>query len=293
MNGILNVLKPTNMTSHDVVNYIRKTLNCKKVGHSGTLDPNASGVLLICLGKTTKMSEYIMNGDKEYVCELILGSSTDTQDMYGQILNEKDFIFDVSEIEKVVNSFKGIQYQKPPMYSALKYKGKKLYEYARKNITIDKPARQIEIKDIKILKCKNNKLLLKICCSKGTYIRTICNDIGLKLNTYGHMGILIRTKNKSLCINESLTLQQIAYLHKVNKIKDYIISIDKVIKLEKIYIPKEYYSKLVNGNEVFAKTSIINTEPFYIICDDKLIGIGKKISDNTVKINKMLRERYN
>ncbi len=289
MNGFINVLKPTGMTSHDVVNFIRKTLNIKKVGHAGTLDPNACGVLPICIGKATKMSEIIINGDKEYICELILGKSTDTQDMYGNIINSKEIKRFENSVERIEHKFVGKQYQKPPMYSALKYKGKKLYEYARQNVEVDKPARLIEIKDIKVLRYNENKILLKISCSKGTYIRTLCNDIAEYLGNYGHMGILIRTKSKDLKITDSLTLKNIQDLYKLNEIENHIINIDDIVKMQSISVSNENYIKLINGNVVEYKFQNDNIkEPFYVYCNKKLIGLGIKVDDNKVKIKKML-----
>ena len=288
MNGLLNVLKPTGMTSHDVVNFVRRTLNIKKVGHAGTLDPNASGVLPICIGKATKMSDILINGDKEYICELILGSNTDTQDMYGNITNSQKIKKIDDNINRIPYRFIGKQYQKPPMYSALKYKGKKLYEYARQNKIVDKPSRLIEIKNIKILKYTQNKILLKISCSKGTYIRTLCKDIAEYLGNYGHMGILIRTKSKDMKIINSLTLENIEYLNKVNELERYLISIDEIVRMQGVNISKENFKQLINGNivEVLYKDEI--KEPFFIYCNQNLIGLGKKVDENKVKIKKML-----
>ena len=146
MNGILNILKPTGMTSHDVVSSVRKILNTKKVGHAGTLDPNVAGVMVICVGKGTKISDYLMNGDKEYICELILGKSTDTQDSYGEdVLKNDSFSVSREDVVNVLKEFLGEQLQIPPMYSAVKLNGKKLYEYARQNIQVEKPGKLIEI----------------------------------------------------------------------------------------------------------------------------------------------------
>jgi len=169
MNGVLNILKPTGMSSHDVVSFVRKTIGTKKVGHAGTLDPNVSGVLPICVGKATKFSDILINGDKEYICEIKFGQSTDTQDMYGNITNEvNNFNFDEQAIIEVINSFKGVIKQIPPAYSAVKFNGKKLYEYARQDIVIEKEARDAHIKNLEILKINNPNVLIKVKCSKGT-----------------------------------------------------------------------------------------------------------------------------
>lgn len=287
MNGILNILKPTGMTSHDVVSSVRKILNMKKVGHAGTLDPNVAGVMVICVGKGTKLSDYLMNGDKEYVCELVLGQSTDTQDSYGAVVKQNDkFDLSIDEIINVLREFEGEQLQVPPMYSAVKLNGKKLYEYARQNIEVKKPGKLVDIKEIKLIKFEETKVLMKIKCSKGTYMRTLCNDIGEKLGTYGHMGILIRTEAKGLHIENSVTLEELKSLYDNNRLNECLLSIDEVYPLEKIFVDDEYYDRITAGNEVYYEKTVSSDE-FYIYCKDQLIGIGKK-TDHSVKIEKLL-----
>jgi tRNA pseudouridine55 synthase len=289
MNGILNILKPTGMTSHDVVSSVRKILNLKKVGHAGTLDPNVAGVMVVCVGKGTKLSDYLMNGDKEYICELILGQSTDTQDSYGVVIAEKNNVnVSKEDILNVLEEFKGEHLQVPPMYSAVKLNGKKLYEYARQNITVEKPGKLVNIKELMLLKFEDNKALMKVKCSKGTYMRTLCNDIGEKLGTYGHMGILIRTDAKGLHIINSVTLEELKFLNDNNRLNECLIPIDEVYPLEKILVDEQYYDKLTVGNEVYADTSTLKNSEFYIYSKNQLIGIGKQIEKNIVKIEKML-----
>ncbi|HPB79028.1 MAG TPA: tRNA pseudouridine(55) synthase TruB [Sedimentibacter sp.] len=289
MIGILNILKPTGMTSHDVVSNVRKILNIKKVGHAGTLDPNVAGVLVICVGKATKFSEYLMSGDKEYVCELILGQSTDTQDSYGMVIDKSDKVSVTrEELNEVLKKFTGEQIQIPPAYSAVKLHGKKLYEYARQNIQVEKQGRPINIKSIELLKFDGNKALLKVRCSKGTYIRTLCNDIGKSLGTFGHMGILIRTESKGLHINNSVTLEKLKYLNDSNKLDECLIPVESIYKLDKINVESKYYDRLTAGNEVEAGLNT-DSDKFYVYCRNSLIGIGKKVKDNTIKIDKMLR----
>lgn len=287
MNGILNILKPTGMTSHDVVSSVRKILNIKKVGHAGTLDPNVSGVIVICVGKGTKLSEYLMNGDKEYVCELVLGKSTDTQDSYGVIVNETDVNVSEEDVINILKDFEGEQLQVPPMYSAVKLNGKKLYEYARQNIVVDKPGKKIDIKEIKLIKFENNRALMKVKCSKGTYMRTLCNDIGEKLGTYGHMGILIRTEAKGLHINNSVTLNELKFLYENNRLNECLLPIDEIYPLEKITVDEKYYDRLASGNEV-PYHSVLNSDEFYIYCKNQFIGMGKKVDGDLVKIEKLL-----
>lgn len=287
MIGILNILKPTGMTSHDVVSAVRKTLNMKKIGHAGTLDPNVAGVLVICVGKATKFSEYLMNGDKEYVCELILGHSTDTQDSYGTVIEKSDkTTVTKNEFCDVLKEFNGEQIQIPPAYSAVKLNGKKLYEYARQNIIVEKQGRPITIKDIKLLKFNGDSALIKVKCSKGTYMRTLCNDIGKRLGTFGHMGILVRTESKGLHIKNSVNLNQLKFLADNNRLHECLIPVEEIYKLDKIYIDEKHYDRLIAGNEVPAE--IIVSEEFYVYCRNKLIGLGKKVDENIIKIDKML-----
>lgn len=288
MIGILNILKPTGMTSHDVVSAIRKILNIKKIGHAGTLDPNVAGVLVICVGKATKFSEYLMSGDKEYICELIFGQSTDTQDSYGLVINESDKVsVSIDELIKVLKEFTGEIIQIPPAYSAVKLNGKKLYEYARQNIQVEKQGRTIKINDIKLLKFYGESALLKVKCSKGTYMRTLCNDIGNRLGTYGHMGILIRTESKGLHINNSVTLHKLKFLNDTNRLNECLIPVEDIYKLDKLNVESKYYDRLTVGNEVDAKTNI-DSDKFYVYCRNSLIGIGRKVEDNRIKIDKML-----
>lgn len=289
MNGILNILKPTGMTSHDVVSSVRKILNTKKVGHAGTLDPNVSGVLVICVGKGTKFSEILINGDKEYICELILGCMTDTQDSYGKIIKEHD-VPELSEqdIIDALKKFEGEQIQVPPAYSAVKLNGKKLYEYARQNIVVEKQGKTINIKELTLLKFHDNRILMKIKCTKGTYMRTLCNDIGEYLKTFGYMGVLIRTDAKGLKIEDSITLDELKFLNNNNRLDECLIPVDEIIQMEKVIVEETYYDKLIVGNEVYFDTSQVNNDEFFVYCKDTLIGIGHKTKENEIKIDKLL-----
>ncbi|QSX06542.1 tRNA pseudouridine(55) synthase TruB [Sedimentibacter sp. zth1] len=295
MNGVLNILKPTGMSSHDVVGFIRKTLSIKKVGHAGTLDPNVAGVLPICVGKATKFSDYLINGDKEYICEIVLGKSTDTQDMYGKIIDEcNSIILDEIDDEAIINAinlFKGNIKQVPPAFSAVKYKGKKLYEYARQDIIIEKEARDVTIKDLQILKIDKPRILIRVNCSKGTYMRTLCHDIGLKLGTFAHMGILIRTQAKGLKIEDSITLDEIRYYKEINELHKCFISVDDIVPMKKVFVDDEHYEKLVVGNEINLSLDETYIENFYVYCKNILVGIGHRVNNEQIKINKLLINR--
>jgi tRNA pseudouridine55 synthase len=208
--NILIIDKPQGMTSHDVVDYVRRKRGIKKVGHCGTLDPMATGVLVILLGKATKLSAMLTSDDKEYICSLTLGESTDTHDATGKII-EKIPVEGITDdlIKGIILSFKGRQKQIPPMVSAKHHNGKRLYDLARKGIIVERKPVDIDIKDIRIMSISGNNIGLKIICSKGTYIRTLCNDIGKKLGCGAHMSALRRTRSGEFCIEDAKILEDI------------------------------------------------------------------------------------
>lgn len=208
MDGILLINKPAGMTSHDVVNRIRKILHTKKVGHCGTLDPDATGVLVLCVGKATKALQFLMSDEKEYIATLSLGVLTDTYDASGKVIEEKTFE-GVDNVEEVLKTFLGKQKQLPPIYSAIKVNGKKLYEYARNNEEVEIKERDIEIKEIELLKQENHEITMRVLCSKGTYIRSLCVDVAKKLGYPGHMSHLIRTKSGHFSLDDCVTLEDV------------------------------------------------------------------------------------
>jgi len=209
MDGILLVNKPSGMTSHDVVYQVRKMLHTKKIGHCGTLDPDATGVLVLCVGKATKALQFLMSEEKEYIATLSLGKATDTYDASGHVLEEKDFQ-GVSNVKAVLDSFIGCQKQMPPLYSAIKVNGKKLYEYARNHEEVEVQPRDIEIKEIELIEEADSLLTFRVLCSKGTYIRSLCVDIAKKLGYPGHMSQLIRTQSGHFRIEDCFSLDEIA-----------------------------------------------------------------------------------
>ncbi len=210
MNGIIIVNKPQGFTSQDVVSKIKKILNEKKAGHTGTLDPLATGVLPVLLGNSTKLSKYLIEHDKIYVAKIRLGEKTETGDSEGKIIEEKNVPeLSVSKVENVLNSFLGKQMQLPPMYSAIEVNGKKLYEYARNGQTADIPEREIEVYAISLISFENNEIEFEVKVSKGTYIRTLCEDIAKALGTVGFMAKLQRTIVDRFKIEDSYTFEQI------------------------------------------------------------------------------------
>lgn len=280
MDGVFNFYKPRGMTSHDAVYFFRRLLKIKKVGHTGTLDPNATGVLPICIGKATRISEYLLEVDKEYIGELSLGLETDTQDGDGTVLKSSDKKVTEDEIVQAFDKFKGIIYQTPPMYSALKQNGKKLYELAREGIIVERPSRKIDIKDIKILNNLNNRqIIFYTKCSRGTYIRTLCNDIGSNLGTYGYMSHLIRVGVGTFKIENSMSMEYLESMDK-EELKNLITPIDHAIKhLKEITVESDYYKKLINGALIHIDGYNMDKEDILrVYCNEEFIGIGKIIN---------------
>jgi tRNA pseudouridine55 synthase len=210
MDGILIVNKPAGITSHDVVDFIRRKFNMERVGHAGTLDPMATGVLVMLLGKATKLSNTFTNHDKEYVAKVFFGKKTDSQDASGKVIEERNIDNPgIEAIKKALDSFKGEIEQIPPMVSAIKYKGKKLYELARSGKTVVREPRKIRISDIEILDFKFPELTFRVKCSKGTYVRTLCEDIGRSLGAPSHMSELVRTRSGDFLLEDSKNLDEV------------------------------------------------------------------------------------
>ena len=295
MDGILNIFKPKGMTSHDVIREIRKIFNMKRVGHTGTLDPNAAGVLPVCIGKGTRISEYLLSLPKEYIGELTLGYSTDTQDIEGKILKYSYKKVSEDDIYKAVDRFKGEIEQIPPMYSALKHNGQRLYEIARKGEVVERKQRKAIIYDLNIMKIIDNKVIFYVKCSRGTYVRTLCNDIGELLGTYGYMSYLIRVGVGNFSIEDSFSLD---YLKNIDfdELKSVVLPMDEGLKhMESIIVEKDFFNKLINGAKVPVDNydiSKYNTKDYIrVYCDSKFIGIGRIVQSNNnfnIRMDKVL-----
>ena len=210
MNVILNVWKPVGWTSFDVVKKIRKFVRPAKVGHAGTLDPFAEGVLVLCVGKMTKRVESLMDHEKEYVATIQLGKQTDTLDTEGKIVKEKKIkALSIEEIKKILNSFLGEGTQIPPMYSALRVNGKRLYELARKGIVVDRKPRKISISEIELLENDKNSLKVRVRCGRGTYIRVLASDIANRMGTVGFLKSLVRTEVGEYKQKDSMSVENV------------------------------------------------------------------------------------
>ena len=250
IHGVLNIYKEKGYTSHDVVARLRRIVGQKKIGHTGTLDPEAEGVLPVCLGKATKLCDLLTDKDKTYEAVLLLGISTDTQDTTGKILEEKNTA-DLREeaVREVVLSFEGEYDQIPPMFSALKVGGKKLYELARDGKEVERKPRHVQIYRIRILQIDLPRVRMEVTCSKGTYIRTLCHDIGEKLGCGGCMESLLRTRVERFGVAESLRISEVEQLMDEGTLQEHMIKVDEMFPdYQKVYLAPEASAAVRNGN---------------------------------------------
>jgi len=279
MNGIIIIDKPEGYTSRDIVNIIGKKFKTKKVGHTGTLDPMATGVLVVCINKATKIAELLTSLDKEYIAEFALGFLTDTLDSTGNIIKEEKAIIEKEEIQKALSSMIGVYGQEVPIYSAVKVNGRKLYEYARNNEEVILPKHKVDIKELELLDIKydNDKTIIKVRClvSKGTYIRALGYDIAKELNTVAVMSSLRRTKQGKFNITESYALEQIDN----NEYK--ILDILDVLEYTKIEVDENIYQKLINGTII---DNIYNEEVVLFTHNNKAIAIYKIYDKDNSKL---------
>ena len=281
--GLINVVKPPGMTSHDVVSFIRRTYHLKRVGHAGTLDPAAAGVLPVALGPATRMLEYMTDCDKSYRVELTIGYETDTGDDTGTITNSMECTMP-SEVQlvEVLSSFLGTIDQVPPMYSAIKIQGKKLYELARAGITVERKTRRVTIHEINLLKVNEKSILFDVTCSKGTYIRSLCTDIGAKINCPVVMSFLVRTRVGSFGINQAFTLEEIGVA------PDHaLLPVDHALEyMPKISVSQEIAKAFKHGQNIPAIIDEDCSETLLRIYDHEnvLIGIGQKKANMAVII---------
>lgn len=293
MNGVINIYKNTGMTSFDVVAMVRRVAKMKKVGHTGTLDPAASGVLPVCLGKATKIIDYIMENKKVYRVNLKLGMVTDTYDLEGEVLREEEAShITKDEILNCINSFVGTIDQVPPMYSALKQNGVRLYELARQGIEVHREARKITIYSIENIKIESNdNIQMDVCCSKGTYIRSLCYDIGEKLNVGATMTALERIQNGPFTKEEAINIEDLTE----ELLEKHIISIEKALdSFEKITVNEKFGKLLRNGVKVFDNrmySEEVEFNKLYRVYEDNgvFLGLGKR-DEKGFKLEKLLIE---
>ena len=283
MNGIVIIDKPKGLTSRDVVNIVSKKFNTKKVGHTGTLDPLATGVLVVCVNKATKIVDMLTSNDKEYIAECVFGINTDTLDSEGNVLSSEDAIIGEYDIINVLNSFKSTYNQEVPIYSAIKINGKKLYEYARENIDIKLPSRDVNIYDIKLLDkptYKDNHTKITFYCkvSKGTYIRSLIRDIAYKLNTYGIMTNLRRISQGKFKIDDAVKIDNLSI--------DSIIPIKDALDIKCIKLTDDISNRVINGAKIKNK---YDSDKILFMHDNKEVAIYKVDDDkDTMRIDKMI-----
>ena len=280
MNGILIVNKRKNMTSRDVVDIACKKLNTRKIGHTGTLDPLAEGVLVLAVNKALKLVDDITALNKEYIAEVTLGIKTDTLDITGNVLEERKEHIKKEDLINVLNSFVGPYHMRVPIYSAVKVNGKKLYEYAREGKEVELPTKDVQINSIELISFENNKFSFKCNVSKGTYIRSLINDICTKLNIIGTMSNLKRTKQGKFDIKDSIDIDNIN--------EDKIVPMEKVIDLPKIEVDEYLLTRISHGNKLENRYNLPKLAFFY---KEKLIAIyitdpgdSKKVKPKTVFI---------
>ena len=276
MDGVILINKPKGITSRDVVNEVCKILKTKKVGHTGTLDPIASGVLVVCVGKATKLVDIITSANKEYVATVKLGLLTDTLDLDGEVLKKEKVAIRKEELSKVLDSFLGTYEQEVPIYSAVKVNGKKLYEYAREGKKVNLPKRVVEIKKIELINITDEEYKFRVLVSKGTYIRSLIYDINRKLNVIGVMSDLVRTKQGIFNIDDAYTLEDI----KTGNYKMYTIT--DVLKNDNcVVINDKLFNSIKNGCII---DNIYGKEVVTFIYDNKVVSIYKTYDKDKTKL---------
>jgi len=272
MDGILIINKPRNITSRDVINILNQRLETKQIGHAGTLDPIATGVLIVGVGKGTKVINEIANADKEYQAKFKLGIQTDTFDITGKVINQTDKLITKKKLEQVIKEWPKEYEQTVPHYSAIKINGQRAYDLARHDVNFETPKRLVQIKKLELLNHENNEAEIKCLVSKGTYIRSLIDDIGLKLGTYATMTELVRTKQGQFGLDKALELDQVT-------IND-LIPLEEVIK-DPIMVNEELYNKIKYGQIL---DNNYNKEKIYFVYQDKLVAIYELYKKDESKI---------
>jgi tRNA pseudouridine55 synthase len=280
VNGIFNINKPSGKTSQDVVASIRHISGQRYVGHAGTLDPLATGVLPVCLGQAARMSDFIMETSKTYIAEVLLGISTDTYDAEGPILQETDPSYiDRKQVEALLSSFTGTILQKPPAYSALKRRGKRLYELARAGIEVETDAREVRVYRLELLEWKPPRFVIEVECGKGTYIRSIAHDIGQSLGCGGHIAALRRTKYGPFDIEDSISLPQLEDAFANGYWPDLLYPMDFVLQdWQAVILSEEHEHAIRNGQPI--PSGDIATRCRAYSTDGRFIAILRSLPDS-------------
>lgn len=299
MKGILLINKAKEMTSHDVVAILRRKLNIKRIGHTGTLDPMVTGVLPICIGNATRVSEYIMHQGKTYICKMKFGQATTTYDAYGEVTDSSDKVdFTKEEILNGLKHFTGEIEQTPPIYSAIKIKGKKLYDYARSGQSLDIPKRKVNIYSLDLLDIDGPEISFRVSCSKGTYVRSLVHELGLYLGTFAYMTDLVRTKVGRFELDACIDINNIDD-YSLEDIEKSLISIENSLyNLGRIEISDPVALRLINGQKLNLNTlnfritnnhnDTLDEDNLMVFVMGDFLGIGK-LSNNIIKMERVLK----
>lgn len=280
MFGFINIYKPKGMTSHDVVSFLRRKLKIKKIGHSGTLDPLAEGVLPIAVGDATRLIEYLRD-DKEYEATIKFGESTTTYDSEGDVTFKSDKVVSKDELDKALEQFRGEISQKPPIYSALKKNGKKLYEYAREGKDVEIEARKVVIEKLDLLSFEDNVAKVRVKCSKGTYIRSIANDLGEVLNAGGHLIKLVRTQAGDFDINSAVKLEEFENTFNFDELIKY--PLEFLTHLKAFEISEEEHQKVLYGQNFYSKMfTNCNNELIILLYCNKINAVTRVVEGKTL-----------
>lgn len=292
INGILLIDKPIGISSQKILYSIKKVLRGEKIGHTGTLDLEASGLLIAVIGKATRVSDFLLGKDKTYITEIVLGSQTDTYDYSGKVINTSDKKIDEQDFSNILNEFLGEISQIPPMYSAIKVNGKKLYEIALEGKTINRKERKVKIYSADLLDYNFPNATLKIHCSKGTYIRSLANDIGIRLKTYAYTKSIRRIKVGNFDIKDAYTKDELLEFD-YDKLKKAVMPTDSALKGLEVYkFNTKYFKSLINGEKIKLTKNDHNDTLHRVYCEDHFIGIGQKVKINGNYYMKMLKVLY-
>lgn len=280
LEGVVNVLKPPGLTSSDLVSDIRHIFGIKRVGHTGTLDPGAAGVLPICIGRATRLFDYLVDKEKEYIGEIAFGIATDTQDSYGAAIQMADVTVTEDMLRSVLPSFIGVQQQTAPLYSALSVGGKKMYKLAREGVEVERKVREINVPALEVVsETEKNRYLVRIVCSRGTYVRTLCHDIGERLGVPAHMSFLLRTRSGAFGLDEAFTIGELRELKEQDRLGQAVTPIEQALSHlgeARMELNAKGERFLTHGAEVVfpgMEKLPVNT-PLRGYCNGKFLGIA-------------------
>lgn len=274
MNGIINILKPAGMTSSDVVSVMRRLAGMKRVGHLGTLDPAAAGVLPIMLGRGTRLFDILSLHDKEYVSEFVFGVETDTLDAQGEVTSRSPWSGTEEDVRTALAEWTGEIAQVPPMYSAIKRDGKKMYDLARKGVELDLPTRPVTVHAMELIRMRGHRATVRIHCSRGTYIRSLCRDVARSMGTVGHTDVLLRTRTGRYSIENAWTLAEIEQLAREGRLHEAVESLEQALTdIPSFEVPAGLYAPLRNGSKLFMR-ELPPTELCTLYCRGEFFGLG-------------------